>query len=256
MILKLEKTRLEQLLNQASIFSKGKPLLDPVKLKISNDGVEVAISDSSKTIGVVAKYLPQYFEEYDVEEGEYIISPTNLVKAIKKVMKGVPYVTVKFEKDSIIVAGEGITIKDTLRAQEVVNIPKYEMYEGIPVPRVDSIHAAYTIELPELASLDLKEYLEFKFGKTLKAKGMMGSTVEIERDFTIKVLKEPEQELVGRYSADYVIRAVKLFKTAGIIAVLSYMDEETGNLLAGPVIIGQKYETYYVAYWINSMIVE
>ena len=250
--IKLEKVRFEQILQQASIFSKAKPLLEPIKLVFKEDGLHVAMSDQSKTLAVVAHYTPGYFEEYNIGEGEYIVSAYNLVKAMKKVMKGVPFVEVEFKDDNIIVKGESITIKDAIRAQEIVNVEKYDEVEGLYVPNKDNVYAIYSVELPELASLDFKEVMEFTFGKTIKVLGRMAGTVEITKDLTIRPLKEPEKEIVGKYSADYVNRVVKLFKTAGLIAVLATKEEE--NIVTGPIIIGNKYETYTVSYWINSMV--
>jgi len=249
--LKLEKVRLEQILTQGSIYSKGKPLFEPIKLAFREDGLWVAMTDQSHTLAAIAHYTPGFFEEYGVS-GEYIVSAYNLVRALKKVMKGVPIVNVEFKDDRIIISGENITISDTIREQELFTVEKFDELEGIYVPSKDAIYAIYSVEIPELASLDFKEVMEFTFGNTIKVTGRMAGTVEITKDLTIRPIKKPDKEFVAKYSADYVNRVAKLFKTAGLIAVMADIKDNTVE--PGPIIIGNKYETYTICYWINSMV--
>jgi len=252
MALKLEKVRLEQILTQGSIYSKGKPLFEPIKLSFRKDGLWVTVTDQSRTLATVAHYTPGFFEEYDIDEAEYIVSAYNLVRAMKKVMKGVPLVSVEFKDDRIIISGENITISDTIREQELFTVEKFDEIEGIYVPNKDAIYAIYSVEIPELASLDFKEVMEFTFGNTIKVTGKMAGTVEITKDLTIRPIKKPDKEFVAKYSADYVNRVAKLFKTAGLVAVMA--DVKENNVEPGPIIVGNKYETYTICYWINSMV--
>jgi len=157
-----------------------------------------------------------------------------------------------FKEDSIVVKGGNVTIKDLLKSAEVFEIPKYDEVEGIPVPNKDLVYAIYNVEIPEITGLELEDVVTIMFGRTLRFAGSVLGTVEVAKDITIRTVKLPEKEITGRYSATFVTRVAKLFDTAGMLMVLAVKEDD--KLITGPIVIGNRYDNYTVAFWINSMV--
>ena len=246
--IRVEKALLEDILVMSSLLTKGKPVFDPIQIAVTEEGIKVAMSDPSMTLAVIAEFTPAYFDKYENPPmGVYQISAFNLMKAIRRVGKGEPYAEISFSNEQVIVELGTAVIRDALREQDIKTVEKYEKFKGIPV--MVQPYAAYEVEMTELRDLDLKDSIKFEFDKNLKVKGMLGSTLEIEKNLTIKPIKKPAKPVTAEYSADYVSRISRAFRGKGVIGVVVSEDGEVG-----PIIMGTTNDKYTVAYWLVPMV--
>ena len=255
--IRVERSKFEQMLTQMSLFTRGSPVFEPLKIRVDSDGVKVALTDHSKTVASLAVYKPVYFEEYEPTGEAYEFSVVNLLRGVKKEMKGHPYINVEFNDKQVVVTTDDKQVKLTLELSEtgVEEIPKYErkVYGGHALMVAFEPVVVYDVDLAPVRDMDFKDPVQIVMGTDFMMMGRIGSTMTVEKKLDASRLKEHSDTLVGYYDPKILAKAFKAIRTRATIGATLFSEEEKGQ--AGPLIVGTDTEQYDLTYWIAPQVV-
>ena len=243
--MKIDVARLEQMLKLVGVIKGTKPYLDPVKLVFQDDGVWVRQSDASKTLGVVAFFPKDFFNDYGDFRGEIIIPVKSTYKLIRKVFKDSIEVELIISEGKYSIIGKSAEITDSLMSVEIVDIPgEIKKYRDVFYSEnFGSIVFYGKTEYNYFAELECDSDLTFKTGdKGLSVEcTLVTANVKKSIPSVIEDNKEPVTVKVDKGIFEMVVKAIK-----SSFDIAFTKTTET----VGPVIIGSATDTYTVSYWL------